>query len=191
MEESLVKPNQIRSYGLYLNDNPFDPSELLGIHNYYLGISIPFVVQNGVVSFKTRKPTEKERDGIAKRNKGFENKFEYCAALCFHDLNPFVLWHIATVTYCHRLAAWTERGELWQVFFHGFHRIPRQREINGRIINSKHIHVVYASDFTFKFKESALSLTAARTQVAWRDSFFHIPHSRCTNCCGMPKCQCP
>ena len=83
-----------------------------------------------------------------------------------------MLWHIATVTYCHRLAAWTERGELWQVFFHGFHRIPRQREINGRIINAKHIHVVYASDFTFKFKESALSLTAARTQVAWRDSFF-------------------
>ena len=60
MEESLVNPNQIRSYGLYLNDNPFEPGELLGIHDYDTGISIPFVVQNGVVSFKTRTPTEKE-----------------------------------------------------------------------------------------------------------------------------------
>ena len=33
MEESLVNPNQIRNYGLYLNDNPFDPGELLVIHD--------------------------------------------------------------------------------------------------------------------------------------------------------------
>ena len=59
MEESLVNPNQIRNYGLYLNDNSFEPGELLGINDYESDISIPFVVQNGTVSFKTITPTKR------------------------------------------------------------------------------------------------------------------------------------
>ena len=60
MEESLINPNQVRSHGLYLNDNPFEPGELFGLHDYETDVSIPFSVRNGIVSFKTRTPTETE-----------------------------------------------------------------------------------------------------------------------------------
>ena len=52
MEESLINPNQIRNYGLYLNDNPFEPGELFGIHDHETDVSIPFSVTNGIVFLK-------------------------------------------------------------------------------------------------------------------------------------------
>ena len=60
MEESLINPNQIRNHGLYLNDNLFEPGELFGIHDHETNVSIPFLVRNGIVSFKTRTPMDTE-----------------------------------------------------------------------------------------------------------------------------------
>ena len=77
MEESLVNPNQVRSYGLYLNDNPFEPGELFGIHNYKSEISIPFVVHNGTVSFKIKTPMELANLAIFKKNMKKVNKINY------------------------------------------------------------------------------------------------------------------
>ena len=57
---SLMNHNQLRNHGLYLNDNPFKPGELFGIHNYEINASIPFMVCNVIISFKTRAPTDTE-----------------------------------------------------------------------------------------------------------------------------------
>ena len=58
--ESLINTNQIRNHHLYLNDNPFEPGKLFGIHDYETNVLIPFTVRNGIVSFETRTPTKIE-----------------------------------------------------------------------------------------------------------------------------------
>ena len=58
MPHTLLNPNQIRSYGYSLCDDPFDPNRPLGIttDDYF----IPFEFNNGIVQITTRTPTQQE-----------------------------------------------------------------------------------------------------------------------------------
>ena len=57
LQNSLIKPNQIRDYGILINDDPFNANEL-GITAKE--IFIPFDTTEKVVHFKSRVPTEWE-----------------------------------------------------------------------------------------------------------------------------------
>jgi hypothetical protein len=55
LPHSLINPNQIQAFGLYVNDDPFDNTREFGIEND--NIFIPFDTMGTVVHFKTRVPT--------------------------------------------------------------------------------------------------------------------------------------
>ena len=62
LPNSLINPNQLRAYGLSVNDNPFDNSSAFGIDSKNL--FIPFDTMGTVVHFDTRVPTEWEKNLI-------------------------------------------------------------------------------------------------------------------------------
>jgi hypothetical protein len=63
LPNSLINPNQLRAYGLSVNDNPFDTSSAFGIDSENL--FIPFdTTGTPVVHFDTRVPTEWEKSNL-------------------------------------------------------------------------------------------------------------------------------
>ena len=53
----MINPNQIRAYGLSINDNPFNANELvIDMEEFF----IPFDTTGTVVHFESRVPTEWE-----------------------------------------------------------------------------------------------------------------------------------
>jgi len=59
LPNSLINPNQIRSYGHEVNDNPFDLSRDFGINSE--NTFIPFDTTGTVIHFESRVPTEWEK----------------------------------------------------------------------------------------------------------------------------------
>jgi len=59
LDHSLINPNQFRSYGVPLWDNPFDDSKTLGMELTH-DIRIPFVTRGTKILFSTRVPTTHE-----------------------------------------------------------------------------------------------------------------------------------
>jgi hypothetical protein len=59
LPNSLINPNQLRAYGLIINDDPFDNSRQFGIDEEH--IFIPFDTTGTVVHFESRVPTEWEK----------------------------------------------------------------------------------------------------------------------------------
>jgi hypothetical protein len=59
LPNSLLNPNQLRAYGLDVNDNPFDTNANFGIISDE--VFIPFDTTGTVVHFDSRVPTEWER----------------------------------------------------------------------------------------------------------------------------------
>jgi hypothetical protein len=62
LPHSLINPNQLRAYGLNVNDDPFDNSRKFGINSEHL--FIPFDTTGTVVHFDTRVPTEWEKSHL-------------------------------------------------------------------------------------------------------------------------------
>ena len=54
MEHSLFNPNQIRDYGIKLNNNPFYKENYFGIQDHDPGVRIPFNVKHRMIRFETR-----------------------------------------------------------------------------------------------------------------------------------------
>jgi hypothetical protein len=59
LPNSLINPNQIRSHGIMVNDDPFDPTRQLGIESD--DAFIPFNATGTVVYFETRVPNDWEK----------------------------------------------------------------------------------------------------------------------------------
>jgi hypothetical protein len=59
MENSLINPNQLRAYGLVVNDDHFDSSRGFGVDNEQA--FIPFNTMGTVAYFESRVPTEWEK----------------------------------------------------------------------------------------------------------------------------------
>ena len=59
MTNSLINPNQLRAYGLIVNDDPFDNTRDFGINGD--NIFIPFDTTGTVVHFESRTPTNWEK----------------------------------------------------------------------------------------------------------------------------------
>jgi hypothetical protein len=55
LPHSLINPNQLRAFGLYVNDDPFDNTRAFGIKHD--NIFIPFNTTGTMVHFDTRVPT--------------------------------------------------------------------------------------------------------------------------------------
>jgi hypothetical protein len=62
LPNSLINPNQLRAYGLHVNDDPFDHSRKFGIDSENL--FIPFDTMGTAVHFNTRVPTEWEKSNL-------------------------------------------------------------------------------------------------------------------------------
>ena len=62
LPNSLINPNQLRAYGLIVNDDPFDNTRQFGIDSENL--FIPFDTTGTVVHFDTRVPTEWEKSHL-------------------------------------------------------------------------------------------------------------------------------
>ena len=63
MKNSLISPNQIRSFGIPLCDDPYDPHRSLGMKVYTSNdesVNIPFELNSSFTVFKTRVPTDEE-----------------------------------------------------------------------------------------------------------------------------------
>lgn len=60
LDHSLINPNQCRSYGISICDDPFDPYRELGIHDPETNISIPLSLESTIVLMRTRAPTQDE-----------------------------------------------------------------------------------------------------------------------------------
>ena len=63
MKNSLISPNQIRSFGIPLCDDPYDPHRSLGMKVYTSNdesVNIPFELNGSFAVFKTRVPTDEE-----------------------------------------------------------------------------------------------------------------------------------
>lgn len=61
MKNSLISPNQVRSFGIPLCDDPFDPYRSLGMKVYTSNdesVEIPFELNGSFVAFRTRVPTD-------------------------------------------------------------------------------------------------------------------------------------
>ena len=58
LDHSLFNPNQLRSFGNPVWDNPFDKDRPLGIE--LSDVFIPFDTQGTKIQFKTRAPTKQE-----------------------------------------------------------------------------------------------------------------------------------
>jgi hypothetical protein len=59
LENSLINPNQMRAYGLLVNDNPFNTSHGFGVNSEQ--VFIPFDTMGTVVYFNSCIPTEWEK----------------------------------------------------------------------------------------------------------------------------------
>jgi hypothetical protein len=59
LPNSLINPNQVRAYGIDVNDDPFDSTCKFGIDSEYA--FIPFDTMGTVVHFESRVPTEWEK----------------------------------------------------------------------------------------------------------------------------------
>ena len=59
LPNSLINPNQLRAYGLEVNDDPFDLTCMFGINSDHA--FIPFDTTGTVVHFESRVPTEWEK----------------------------------------------------------------------------------------------------------------------------------
>ena len=62
LQNSLINPNQLRAYGLVINNDPFDNTLQFGIDSENL--FIPFDTTGTVVHFDTRVPTEWEKSQL-------------------------------------------------------------------------------------------------------------------------------
>ena len=60
MNHSLINPNQMRHFGVTVQDNPYDRDNDLTIKEHYAGISLPLSVKGTVVYFDSRSPTMQE-----------------------------------------------------------------------------------------------------------------------------------
>jgi hypothetical protein len=54
MIDSLINPNQCRTYGISICDDPFDPHRTLGIFDHITGINIPFKMYGTTAAVETR-----------------------------------------------------------------------------------------------------------------------------------------
>jgi hypothetical protein len=54
MIDSLINPNQCRTYGISICDDPFDPHRSLGIFDHNTGITIPFKMYGTTAAVETR-----------------------------------------------------------------------------------------------------------------------------------------
>jgi hypothetical protein len=59
MENSLINPNQLRTYGLMVNDDPFDSTRGFGVNTD--DVFIPFDTKGTVIYFESHVPTEWEK----------------------------------------------------------------------------------------------------------------------------------
>jgi hypothetical protein len=66
MEHTLLNPNQCRSYGLLVCDDPTDPHRELGFVDPVTNISVPFKMKGSVAMFLTCTPTIDEIDSCDK-----------------------------------------------------------------------------------------------------------------------------
>jgi hypothetical protein len=57
---SLINPNQCRSFGIDLCDDPYDPNRQFGFTDAITGISIPFEMRGLIAGFTSRSPTKYE-----------------------------------------------------------------------------------------------------------------------------------
>ena len=62
LPNSLINPNQLRAYGLNVNDDPFDHSRMFGIDSENL--FIPFDTTGTVIHFDSRVPTEWDKSHL-------------------------------------------------------------------------------------------------------------------------------
>ena len=60
MKHSLICPNQCRSYGIDMCDDPYDKNREIGFTDPIAGITIPFEMKGTFATFKTRVPRDKE-----------------------------------------------------------------------------------------------------------------------------------
>jgi hypothetical protein len=60
MKDSLIKPNQLRMFGIDLCDDPFDQHRALRLIDPETGIIVPFETQGTNIFFETRCPTQQE-----------------------------------------------------------------------------------------------------------------------------------
>lgn len=60
LDHSLINPNQVRSHGLSLCDDPYDPHRPLGVVLPDSGELLPFQIAGNIVLMKTRTPTSDE-----------------------------------------------------------------------------------------------------------------------------------
>jgi hypothetical protein len=67
MDHSLINPNQIRTTGIPVNDNPFDKSRPFGID--HPEAYIPFSTEGATVYFRSRSPTDEDLDHYKYLNK--------------------------------------------------------------------------------------------------------------------------
>ena len=59
MKHSLICPNQCRSYGIDMCNNPYDKNREIGFTDPITGITIPFEMEGTFATFKTRVPRDK------------------------------------------------------------------------------------------------------------------------------------
>jgi hypothetical protein len=60
MEHSLINPNQCRSYGISVCDDPYDKNRFLGMHDPVTDIRIPLFMYGTIAAVKTRTPSTQE-----------------------------------------------------------------------------------------------------------------------------------
>lgn len=60
MPQSLISSQQIRSFGISMCDDPYDPHRPIGIDDQVSGIKIPFNTENSMVGITTRRPSLEE-----------------------------------------------------------------------------------------------------------------------------------
>ena len=60
MSHSLINPNQCRSFGISLCDDPFDPYRKLSIYDPHTDTTIPLAMRGTICTFVSRVPTQDE-----------------------------------------------------------------------------------------------------------------------------------
>ena len=58
MDHSLINPNQMRHFGVVVNDNPYDPASELGIDHE--SCFVPFQTEGSTVYFESHVPSDEE-----------------------------------------------------------------------------------------------------------------------------------
>lgn len=80
LKDSLINPNQCRSFGIDICDDPWDRNRELRLRVPDEGFEIPFCYNRNVISFETRRPTDDE------------------IQTCYHlDMTSQVAWDPATI----------------------------------------------------------------------------------------------